>query len=59
MRRRTIGFKFRAGPRCGAGPGHNWLPAPRDEAFYVVLRLYQPGQDHLAFHYRYPPLRRL
>jgi hypothetical protein len=41
------------------GPGHNWLPAPRGEAFYVVLRLYQPRQDHLAFHYTYPPLRRL
>lgn len=41
------------------GPGHNWLPAPRGEAFYVVLRLYQPQQDHLAFHYAYPPLRRL
>lgn len=41
------------------GPGHNWLPAPRDEAFYVVLRLYQPQQDHLAFRYDYPPLRRL
>lgn len=41
------------------GPGHNWLPAPRDEPFYVVLRVYQPRQDHLAFHYAYPPLRRL
>lgn len=41
------------------GPGHNWLPAPADEPFYVVLRLYQPQAEHLEFRYRYPPLRRL
>ena len=41
------------------GPGCNWLPAPADEAFYVVLRLYQPQAEHLEFRYRYPPLRRL
>jgi hypothetical protein len=41
------------------GPGFNWLPAPPDEAFYVVLRLYQPQPEHLDFHYRYPSLRRL
>jgi hypothetical protein len=40
------------------GPGCNWLPAPRDEPFYVVLRLYQPKADHLEFRYAYPPLRR-
>ena len=41
------------------GPGHHWLPAPTDEPFYVVLRLYEPRAEHLAFRYRYPPLRRL
>lgn len=41
------------------GPGHNWLPAPADDLFYVVLRLYQPRPEHLAFRYPYPPLRRL
>jgi hypothetical protein len=41
------------------GSGHNWLPAPADEPFYVVLRLYQPQAEHLEFRYRYPPLRRL
>lgn len=41
------------------GPGFNWLPAPPGEPFYVVLRLYQPQREHLEFHYRYPPLRRL
>ena len=41
------------------GPGHNWLPAPAGEAFYVVLRLYQPQAEHLAFRHVYPPLRRL
>jgi hypothetical protein len=41
------------------GAGHNWLPAPRDEPFYVVLRLYQPQADHLEYRYAYPPLRRL
>ena len=40
------------------GPGCNWLPAPRDEPFYVVLRLYQPQADHLHYRYAYPPLRR-
>ncbi|RYF34025.1 MAG: DUF1254 domain-containing protein [Comamonadaceae bacterium] len=39
------------------GPGINWLPAPRDEPFYVVLRLYQPHADHLALRYAYPPIR--
>jgi len=41
------------------GPGHNWLPAPDGEPFYVVLRLYQPRAEHLDFRYTYPPLRRL
>lgn len=41
------------------GPGHNWLPAPPGELFYVVLRLYQPQAEHLEFRYRYPPLERL
>lgn len=41
------------------GPGCNWLPAPRGEPFYVVLRLYQPRSPHLEYQYRYPPLRRM
>lgn len=41
------------------GAGFNWLPAPRDEPFYVVLRLYQPQADHLEYRYAYPPLRRV
>ncbi|MGQ3004046.1 MAG: DUF1254 domain-containing protein [Hydrogenophaga sp.] len=41
------------------GPGHNWLPAPSGEGFYVVLRLYQPRRRHLEFQFPYPPLRRL
>jgi hypothetical protein len=41
------------------GPGHNWLPAPADDDFYVVLRLYQPRAAHLQMRFRYPPLRRL
>ncbi len=41
------------------GPGHNWLPAPAGELFYVVLRLYQPRAAHLAFRYEYPPIRRV
>ena len=40
------------------GPGCNWLPAPAGELFYLVLRLYQPGPEHLEFRYSYPPLRR-
>ncbi len=41
------------------GPGHNWLPAPEGEAFYVVLRLYQPQAEHLEHRYAYPALTRL
>lgn len=41
------------------GPRANWLPTPAGELFYVVLRLYQPRRDHLAFLYAYPPLRRI
>lgn len=41
------------------GPGRNWLPAPADEAFYLVLRLYQPRRAHLENTYPYPPVRRL
>lgn len=39
--------------------GCNWLPAPADELFYVVLRLYQPRAAHFDFRYAYPPLRRV
>ena len=39
--------------------GSNWLPAPADDLFYVVLRLYQPRSAHLACRYDYPPIRRL
>lgn len=41
------------------GPDANWLPAPAGEAFYVVLRLYQPGPVHRHFDFHYPPLQRL
>lgn len=41
------------------GPGHNWLPTPADDGFYVVLRLYQPRAVHLQMRFTYPPLRRL
>ncbi len=41
------------------GAAHNWLPAPPGEAFFVVLRLYQPRRRHLEFRFPYPPLRRL
>ncbi len=41
------------------GVGKNWLPAPVEEAFYLVLRLYQPGQSHLEGTFNYPPVRRV
>ena len=41
------------------GAGHNWLPAPADDAFYLVLRLYQPRARHLENRFDYPPVRRL
>ena len=41
------------------GPGVNWLPAPKGESFYVVLRLYQPHADHLALTFDYPPIQPL
>jgi hypothetical protein len=39
------------------GPGVNWLPAPRGELFYVVLRLYQPHAEHLELRFDYPPIQ--
>lgn len=39
------------------GSEANWLPAPRGEPFYVVLRLYQPHADHLELRFDYPPIR--
>ena len=39
------------------GPGFNWLPTPKGEAFYVVLRLYQPRAEHLALRFDYPPIK--
>ena len=39
------------------GPDTNWLPAPRDDLFYVVLRLYQPKAEHLELRYVYPPIQ--
>lgn len=39
------------------GPGVNWLPAPKGELFYVVLRLYQPHADHLELRFDYPPIQ--
>jgi hypothetical protein len=41
------------------GPGANWLPTPKGESFYVVLRLYQPHADHLALRFDYPPIQRI
>ena len=41
------------------GPGVNWLPAPESGLFYVVLRLYQPGADHLELRFAYPPIQPL
>jgi hypothetical protein len=40
------------------GAGRNWLPSPRDEPFYLALRLYQPRRAHLQQTYRYPPVTR-
>ena len=34
---------------------NNWLPAP-DEAFYLALRLYLPGEIHQLHEYRYPEI---
>lgn len=39
------------------GPGVNWLPAPKGDLFYVVLRLYQPHADHLELRFDYPPIQ--
>ncbi len=41
------------------GPDANWLPAPAGDLFYVVLRLYQPGREHLELRFDYPPIRPL
>jgi acetate---CoA ligase (ADP-forming) len=41
------------------GAGHNWLPAPSGDGFYLVLRLYQPRAPHLQNTFAYPPVRRV
>lgn len=41
------------------GEGRNWLPAPAGEAFYLVLRLYQPRSAHLEGRFNYPPVQRV
>jgi hypothetical protein len=38
------------------GARSNWLPAP-EGVFYLALRLYLPGQQHLERRYTYPPIR--
>lgn len=40
------------------GPGHNWLPTPPGESFYLTLRLYQPRREHQDTTYKYPPVER-
>lgn len=40
------------------GVGHNWLPTPENDGFYLVLRLYQPAAEHLEGRFSYPPVRR-
>ena len=39
------------------GSDVNWLPAPKDELSYVVLRLYEPHADHLEMRFDYPPIQ--
>lgn len=51
-----LSITIQAGP---PGPGHNWLPAPAGEGFYLVLRLYQPRPVHLEGRFRYPPVERV
>lgn len=41
------------------GAGKNWLPAPKGEAFYLTLRLYQPRTAHLEGTFNYPPVQRV
>jgi len=41
------------------GPGHNWLPTPADDHFYLTLRLYQPRATHLSMQFAYPPVARV
>ena len=40
------------------GEGHNWLPTPEEDGFYLVLRLYQPAAEHLEGRFTYPPVLR-
>lgn len=41
------------------GEGHNWLPTPHDDQFYLTLRLYQPLAVHLSMQFSYPPVCRI
>jgi len=37
----------------------NWLPAPLDKPFGVMLRAYLPTRDFLSGNYRLPPLQQI
>lgn len=41
------------------GPEKNWLPTPKLDSFYLVLRLYQPAQAHLEGTFPYPAVTRV
>ncbi len=41
--------------------GHekNWLPAPKNQAFFLVLRMYQPKPDATSGAWAIPPVKRI
>ena len=45
--------------RAGPDRGENWLPAPQNGPFALILRAYAPGEAILARSYRPPPVETL
>lgn len=51
-------LQFSAQPPLDPVAHDNWLPAPNGQ-FYILLRIYIPGEAHLERSFRYPALRRV
>jgi hypothetical protein len=59
LRRRADGAVEITISRAAADRGPNWLPAPSNGPFALILRAYAPGEPILQRHYRPPPLETL
>jgi hypothetical protein len=59
LRRRADGAVEIIVSRERPGQGENWLPAPANGPFALILRAYAPGEAILKRSYRPPPVEAL